>query len=138
MIRVRLSELELAGFGDEIWDELAPRAEKATGEGAGMIVAAARVNLSRRQGTKRTAAPAGEPPEYDLGALHDSVKVGKARRTKYGVRQEYGSDHVAAGLHEFGGTVKQDGEIHRYPPRSYLRTAEEETRAEVERRLEEV
>lgn len=138
MIRVRMSELELAGLGDEIWDVLQPRAEAAVGDGVGMIVAAARVNLARRRGTRQSAAPAGAAPELDEGELLQSVKAGKLKRTKYSVRADYGSDHVSAGLHEFGGTVKQDGEVHRFPARPYLRPAEEQTRAEVEKRLEEV
>ncbi|MDQ3275170.1 MAG: hypothetical protein M3Q39_09115, partial [Actinomycetota bacterium] len=107
MIRVRLSELEIQDIGDELWDELQPRAEKAVADGVDLILTAARANLARRRGTRRTAAPAGEAPEFDTGTLHDSLKAGKARRTKYGVHQKYGSEHVSAGLHEFGGTVKQ-------------------------------
>ena len=136
MIKVRLSEFDIHGLGDEVWDELQSRAETAVSEGVEMIVEAAHRNLSRRKGTKRTAAPAGEPPELDTGGLLRSVKAGKVRRTKYGVRQEYGSAHPAAGLHEFGGTVKRRGKLRRYPARSYLRAAEEQVREAVTQRLE--
>jgi hypothetical protein len=137
MMRVRLSELELHDLGEEVWDELAPRAEAAVREGVGMILAQARVNLSR-PGSKRTAAPAGTPPEMDEGELRASLEAGKLTRNRHGVRQDYGSDHESAGLHEFGGTVTREGRTRRYPPRSYLRAAEEQVRDAVEKRLEEI
>lgn len=127
MIKVRLSELELADMGDEIWDDLFPRAEAAARRGAEMIVARAKQNLSR-PGSASTASQPGEPPEMDSGRLKDSMQVFGVKTTKYSVRAEYGSDHPAAGLHEWGGSVQG----RTYPPRPYLRPAEDATAAEVD------
>lgn len=134
-MRARLSELELIGLGDEIWEEFFPRAEAALGEAVDLVVAEAKTNLSRAKGTKLTVAAAGEPPEYDEGELHDSVRPGKVRKTKYSIRKEYGSEHPGAGLHEFGGTITQNGVTRAYPPRPYMRPAEEKVADEIDAML---
>lgn len=138
-MRVYITEAQLDGIGDELWEELEPRTEKALAEGAQLIVDAAQLNLRRRRGTGRSTAPAGEAPEFDTGELHDSVKLlGKVRRSKYQVRQGYGSQHPASILHEYGGLTKGGvgGVPRRYPARPYLRPAEEQTREAVEARLD--
>lgn len=127
-----MSELQLADLGDEIWDELNPRAGNAVIRGAQRIVDAAKANLSR-PGSARTASPAGTAPEQDSGKLRDSMQlIGVPRRTKYAVRQQYGSTHPGAGVLEFGGSITQDGVKRMYPPRPYMRPAEASTEAEVE------
>lgn len=131
MIRARMSELDLADLGDDIWDELSPRATVALVKGATVIVEAWKRNLSR-PGSASTASPAGEPPEMDRGKFRDSIQLFKVSRTKYGIRQGYGSTHPAAGLHEFGGSVSKDGVKRIYPPRPSARPAEASTEAEVE------
>lgn len=139
MIRVRMSELEIDDLGEDIWADLYPRAEAKLREAAPVILAEARRNLSRRRGSRRTAAPAGEPPEYDSGDLSRSLKTFRVRKTKYSVALEYGSDHRAAGLHEFGGSVTQDdGGVHIFPPRPYMRPAEDRAYDEVTAILEDL
>jgi hypothetical protein len=138
MIRVRFGETDMLALGDDSIDELMDRAEAALDKAVDVVVAEAQLNLRKRQGTRKTAAPAGESPEQDEGDLLLSVKPGRVRRTKYGVRKEYGSDHPSAGLHEFGGTITQRGKKRTYPPRPYLRPAEATTEAEVERILEDL
>ena len=136
MIKVRLSDTDLLGMAEEtreeLMDAIAPKAHR----GAQKIIAEAQINLRRRQGTARTAAPAGESPEQDEGDLLLSMKVFRTRKTKYGVRVYYGSNHPSAGLHEWGGTITHNGVKRTYPPRPYLRPAEDATASEVNRILE--
>jgi hypothetical protein len=139
MFRARLSELEvldLVGEAEDIREELFNRAEPKLSEAGDLVVGAIKANLSRRRGTKRTASPPGEPPELD--ELRDSWKKGRLRRTRNSIRQEYESDHPGAGLHEFGGTVTQNGRTRRYLPRPYVRPAEEQTEKAIEALLEDL
>lgn len=165
MIRVRFSDTDMLALGDDSIDELMDRAEVALDKAVDVVVAEARRNLSRpadraegetiafRQrgrvfsrkgrtaqftGTRVSGAAAGEPPRLRSGELRDSLQAGKTKRTKYGIRKEYGSDHPAAGLHEFGGSITQGGRKRLYPPRPYLRPAEASTQDEVERILEDL
>jgi phage gpG-like protein len=158
-MRVKMSELELDDLGDEIWEELEPRAASALSRAAGRVIARAMLNLSRpsqseastiefkqrgrvfsrkgRQvqfaGSRRIASAANEPPRMISGELRDSIKMlGAPRRSKYSISQDYGSEHPAAGLHEFGGTVAQNGITRTYPPRPYMRPAEAATADEVD------
>jgi len=133
MIRARIRETDALNLAEEALDELMPTLEAATQRAAQVIVTEAQLNLRKRQGSRGTASPAGEPPEMDEGDLLRSVKAGRTRKTKYSVRTEYGSEHPAAGLHEFGGTVTKGGAKRTYPPRPYMRPAEESSRAEVDR-----
>lgn len=136
MIRAKLSDLDLLGMVEETREELLAAIEPRVTAAAEVIVAEAQINLRRRQGTKATASPPGEPPEQDEGDLLLSVKVGRRRRTKYGVRQEYGSDHPSAGLHEWGGSTTRNGKKRIYPPRPYLRPAEDAMEPRVRRILD--
>lgn len=139
MIRVRMSELDLIDLGDDIWEEIYPRAERALEKGVDVILDRARANLRRRIGsTPRSASPAGEPPEYDSGELERSLKPGPVRRSKYRIQKSYGSDHRAAGLHEFGGRVVHGEKVQVYPARPYMRPAEEATREELDRIIEDL
>lgn len=137
-MRVRMSALELEdAFGDDIWEEMQERAVPAVVEAADVIVAAAKLNLSRDRGGE--AAPGGEAPGRITGDLQSSIELlGKARQSKYSISQSYGSKHPGAGLHEFGGTVTQSGVTRIYPPRPYIRPAEDQTADEVEQILEDL
>lgn len=137
-MRVRLSELDIDDLGEGIWEDIYARAEPKLRQGAEVIMGEARRNLSRRRGTKRTASPAGEAPEYDSGELSRSLKTFRLRKSKYTIGLEYGSDHPAAGLHEFGGTASRDKGARIYPPRPYLRPAEDRTGDEVTEILEDL
>lgn len=127
MIKVRMSELELADLGEEIWDDLKPRAEAAARRGAEIIVARAKANLSR-PGTPQTSSAPGSAPEMDTGRLRNSMQVFGVKVTKSSIRAEYGSDEPDAGLHEWGGSVGKRV----YPPRPYMRPAEDAVAAEVD------
>lgn len=134
MIRLRLTEVDVLGLPESSREDLMAAIEPLLDPAVDLIVSAARSNLSRRRGTASTAAPIGEPPEYDEGQLHDSIRAGETKRTLYSVRKEYGSDHPAAGLHEYGGTTK--GTKRLYPARPYMRPAEAQTEDEVSRILD--
>lgn len=138
-MKVRFSELELDEMLDGIREEMVERFEAAVVKSAERIVTEGQVNLRRRQGTPDTPAPAGESPQQIEGDLLLSLKLlGKPRKTKYSVRQNYGSEHESAGLHEFGGTITQNGKKRIYPPRPYIRPAEAATEDEVRTILEEM
>lgn len=161
MIRSRLSESDLLGMVEETREELLEQLAPRTQAGAELIVKRAKRNLALKRGTAATASEPGSPPQYVSGELHDSVKVFRTRKTKYSVRTEYGSDHPAAGVHEWGGTVggirstgrnrERDeameqgaalvghsvfGAKRTYPPRPYLRPAEDSAEGEVRKILD--
>ncbi len=135
MMRARLTEADLLGMVEESREELMASVEPRLNEAVDVVVRAAKSNLARQRGTRATAAAPGQPPEYDTGELHDSVKPMRIRKTKYAIRKEYGSEHPSAGLHEWGGTVTRNGVKRTYPPRPYLRPAEEASAEEVDRIL---
>lgn len=136
MIRSRLSESDLLGMVEETREELLEQLAPRTQAGAELIVKRAKRNLALKRGTAATASEPGSPPQYVSGELHDSVKVFRTRKTKYSVRTEYGSDHPAAGVHEWGGTIAREGVDRLYPPRPYLRPAEDSAEGEVRKILD--
>lgn len=134
-MKIRFSEVELDGLGDDIWEELVPRAEAALNVGVEIIVNQIQLNLSR-PGTPRTSSAPGTPPEKDDGDLQKSVVAGKIRRRKHSVSKSYEVGFPSAPLHEYGGVVVQNGVKRVFPPRPFVRPAEASTEIAVTAALE--
>lgn len=64
-------KLDLA---DELQDEFHAEAKRAVGDAADLLLAEVRRLLTLRQGTARTAAPEGQPPEQDTAGLVRSFR----------------------------------------------------------------
>ena len=89
-------------LADELQEEFHQQAKDAVSEGADILLDEIRRLLSMRRGTARTVAPAGAPPEFDVGDLFKSFRKIPPRvrgRTAtsgiksdsiYGIRLEYG------------------------------------------------
>ena len=70
-ITVYGEKLDLA---DEITEEFHAEAKAAVGEAGNLLLAEVRRLLALRRGGPRTAAPEGQPPEQDTGALLRSFR----------------------------------------------------------------
>jgi hypothetical protein len=94
-------------LADELKDEFVPKAKAAINEASEVLLEEVKRLLSLRQGSAKTAAPEGQPPEQDTGELIRSFKRMPARLSResegapavvggiranndYGVRLEYG------------------------------------------------
>lgn len=94
-------KLDLA---DELEEEFRAKAKGAMGEAGTLLLGDVQQRLRRRQGTRLTVAPPGEPPEMDTGVLVASFKrippSVKGRIASSGIQ----SDHPGANRLEFGMT----------------------------------
>ena len=141
----------LVGLDKELLREARKDARSALSKGSTVLARAMRDKLSRRRGP---AAP-GDPPARVTGALRDTVGkdrprrredvmsvdvgigVGKAKAARVEHWKGLGINvHEYDRLQEYGGVFHQDGR--RYPARSFARSAEAESEAEVVRVMEEV
>jgi hypothetical protein len=64
-------KLDLA---DEIGEEFVQEAKDVAGEAGDIMLAEAQRLAKLRVGTAQTAAPEGQPPEFDTGAFYRSLK----------------------------------------------------------------
>lgn len=100
-VKVYGDRLDLA---DELEDEFHADAKAVIGEAGDLLLVEVQRRLRQRKGTRQTAAPAGEAPESDTGALAGSFSrippSVKGRVASSGVQ----SDHPGANRQEFGMT----------------------------------
>lgn len=130
MIRGTLEGDSLEGLADEILEDLEPRAIAAVNDGTEIIARKARELLGRK-GPPIT----GAPPAYGSGELQGSIETVPAKKRGNSIRGSYGSKLPQAGRLEWGGKDRKGRYVSPHP---YLRPAEELTRAEVEKRLDEI
>lgn len=140
----------LDGLGPELIKETRKVARSALSKVSTVLARRMRQKLSKRGSP---SAP-GSPPARVEGALRDSIGkdrprrdgdtfsvhvgpgVGRAKAAKVAAQKAEGINVFEyAALQEHGG-VGADGR--RYPPRSYARTAEEETETEIDSMLQEL
>ena len=74
-LRVVIDAGEKLDLADELREEFVAEAKAAVTDGAQLLLTEVQRLLRLRKGTKKTAAPEGEPPEEDTGALANSFRV---------------------------------------------------------------
>jgi len=107
-------------LADELEEEFHAVAKDVVTEGAEKLLREVRALLRLRAGTFRTAAPEGQPPEYDVGDLFRSFRLIPARVRGRSVSAGIQSDDPGANRVEFGAT---DTRGIRTLPHPYLRPA---------------
>lgn len=94
-------KLDLA---DEVAEEFVAEAKDVAGEAGNIMLAEAQRLAKLRIGTAQTAAPEGQPPEYDSGEFYRKLKRipprVKGRVASSGIQ----SNHPGAARIEWGGT----------------------------------
>lgn len=91
-------------LADELEEQFHQQAIGAVSEAADMVLGEIQRRLSLRRGTAQTAAPEGEPPEHDTGALLRSWKTMPAKVEGRMVVSGVKSNHPGASRLEFGFT----------------------------------
>jgi hypothetical protein len=91
-------------LADELEEEFHAQAKDAVYEAAGLLLGEVERVLHLRIGTLATAAPPGEPPEFDTGALAASFKRLPPRIKGRIASSGIGSDDPGANRLEFGKT----------------------------------
>lgn len=94
-------KLDLA---DEIADDFRTEAMEAVKDARDIVLTEVGRLLRLRWGTFRTAAPEGQPPEYDSGDLFRSFKALGARIRGNVASAGLASDHPGVARLEFGDT----------------------------------
>jgi hypothetical protein len=98
------SYTEKIDLADELEDEWREDAGELAGDAADLVLGEVQRNLLLRLGTAKTAAPEGQPPEYDKGDLYRSYERipprVKGRIASSGVQ----SDDPGAARAEYGAT----------------------------------
>ena len=132
-VKVYGDKLDLA---DELQEEFHQQAKDVAAEAADILLGEVKTLLKLRIGSLQTAAPEGQPPEFDTGALEKSFKKipprVKGRVASSGVQ----SNDPGANRLEYGAT---DSRGIRTLPHPYVRPAlanvEEKVTRLVESRL---
>lgn len=116
-VRIVDDRLDLA---DELQEQFHEVAKGVAKEAAGILLAEVQRLLRLRAGTFKSAAPEGQPPEYDIGELYRSFEIipprVKGRTASSGVQ----SDHPGANRLEYG---KTDARGIRTLPHPFVRPA---------------